>query len=71
MKIELIEHGQCFEVGFTAETLKEASLLVRLGKNATKEIRAIDAHAHNDGTLTGFIVIGKHKQASSSVRRNR
>ena len=71
MIAKLIENGGCFSVEFKAETIADAALLSRMAVNATKEIRNLNAYAHNDGTFSGSIVIGKAKNNDSSLRRTR
>lgn len=68
MKVELREHEGCFEVFLEPEDMKDAALLVRFGLNATKEVRSVDTTANRDGSFHSYIVIGKCRNASGSVR---
>lgn len=68
MKITLQEYDGCFSFDMEAETLKDAALLVRMGINATKEIRFLSAIAPSDGDFRGIVVIGKRKRPTAEVR---
>lgn len=69
MKIEVNEESECFGFDLKPENVEEAALLVRFGLNATKELRCVDTTAYRDGTFTTWIVIGKKKNDSGSVRK--
>ena len=67
MKVELIEHEGCFEIGLKPESMEDVVLLIRFGINATKEVRSIGAYAHQDKTASAWLVVGKRSKASSEV----
>lgn len=69
MKVELREHGGCFEVHMTAESLVEAAQLTRMGMNSTKEIRTLATYVSESGTFSLSCVVGKAKRASNEVPR--
>ena len=69
MKITLTEHGACFCLEFEAESLKDASTLVRLARNGLKDIRAGNVSAHEDG-VSGYITIGKRKDPRNRAAFN-
>jgi hypothetical protein len=71
MKVIIVEREGCFGMEATAETMAEAALLVRMGMNATKEIRCLSATANQDGTFGACIVLGKHRDANNDVPRRR
>lgn len=71
MKITLQEFGGCFSVRCVAETLPDANVLVRMGMNATKDVRSVTAYANDDGTFSASIVLGKHRKANSYIPRRR
>lgn len=60
MKITLNEWDGCFCLDFEAENLADAAMLVRLGRNGTKEVRAGNVSVQEKG-VTGYITIGKRK----------
>ena len=71
MKSELTEHGECFEVSFTPETIEEAATIIRMGMNGVKEVRSYSANVYKDHTISGYIVIGKRKSPRSNVAPGR
>ncbi len=71
MKITLKENDGCFAFGLTAETLEDAALLVRFGTNRTDQINSAEIIAHEDGSFSGHLVIGKNKRASGYIQRRR
>lgn len=71
MKITLKEWEGCFGFDLEAESMQDAALLVRMGMNATKEIRHISATANQDGTFHGSLVLGKHKSANNDIPRRK
>lgn len=69
MKITLNEYEGCFCFDLEAETLNDAALLVRFGRNATKEVRSAATsvgEANRDGNfpVTAYATIGKRKAGS-------
>ena len=68
MKVTVQEHSACFGIELTPETIAEAALLIRLGINATKDVRSVSATAHADGSIYGSVVIGKRKQSRCAVK---
>lgn len=72
MKIHVVENEGCFGLTLTAEDIKEAALLTRLGANATKEIRYFTTSASQEGEFSTGIVFGKDKRGGGDVpNRNR
>jgi hypothetical protein len=69
MIIQLKEHEGCFAFELTPETTQDAALIVRLGINATKEVRHLSAAVNSDGTFGGTLVLGKHKAANNHIPR--
>lgn len=71
MKAEVDEYDGCFSIILEAETLAEAAIVVRMGINATKELRCVDALAtrNGDNPIYVAIVIGKRKQSESGIGR--
>ena len=67
MKVTVNEHQGCFGIDLAPETMAEAALLVRLGVNATAEIRTCSTKAYNDGTFGFDLVLGKHRRADSAI----
>lgn len=69
MKAKIAEYEGCFQIELDAETLEDAALIVRLGRNRTKELRSLNATASPSGGFVVSLVIGKRKDASSLVSR--
>lgn len=61
-----VEHGGCFEVCLTAETLKEAATLTRMARSATKEMRHASTTAFEGEFMTQFI-FGKRRQPRNQI----
>lgn len=68
MKVKLNEFNGCFAAEFTAETVEDAAALVRMAANRTSELRSCSASVHMDGTVYGYIDIGKRKNATSNIK---
>lgn len=68
MKIQITEHEGCFGLDITPESMAEAALLTRLALNATKEVRSLDTTAAGSGDFNTWIVFGKRRRPTSSVR---
>jgi hypothetical protein len=60
----------CFSVELEAETLEDASWLVRLKTNYTKELRSVSAFVSESGRFSGTIVVGKSKNPVNSIQRS-
>lgn len=72
MTIHVVENEGCFGLELTAEDMVEASLLTRMGANATKEIRHFSTSAHTNGAFSTAIVFGKDQRGIGEVpNRNR
>jgi hypothetical protein len=68
MKVQIVEYEGRFGLEIEPETVADASILVRLKINGTKEILGIYAEALRGGTMNGYIVIGKRRQVRSEVK---
>lgn len=66
MKVTFQEFDECFSIDLHAEDLEECALLVRLGLNATKDLRSVTSYAYKD--ISSAIVIGKRKNHTSMVK---
>jgi len=51
----------------TSRAAQDAVLLIRFGLNSTGEVINKSALANKDGTLTGYLTIGKHKRSDEYV----
>lgn len=69
MKAQFTEHEGCFSIDLQAENMQDAALLVRLGTNATSELRHLSTVVNQCGTFESSIVIAKRKQATSVVQK--
>lgn len=69
MKVTLTEYPGCFGIDMHAECLQDATVLVRLGMNYTKELRACTVQACGDDDIWGYVVIGKRRQPIRLVSR--
>jgi len=67
MKAKLIEHGACFEIVLEPETTQEQAAIIRFGMNSTKDLRSLSANVYQDLTVSGYVILGKRKQATSAV----
>jgi hypothetical protein len=67
MKVELSEYGECFSIDLSAEDMKEAALLTRMGMNSKKEITMIDTYINQDGTFKFNLVLPKSKKANNYI----
>lgn len=68
MKVKATEFDGCHSFELEAETLADAAFLVRMGMNSTPELRSLGADAYKDGTIFGYIVIGKSDLTQPSQR---
>jgi hypothetical protein len=68
MKLTAGEYRGCFAFELEPESIAEAALLTRFALNSTKELRAAQTFANEDGFRTS-IVIGKLKNPISGVKR--
>ena len=74
MKAVVQEYAGCFEIVLDAESIQEAAHLVRMGINATSDLRSLtttvlsDAHADATGFQTS-LVVGKRQRAVDTVPR--
>lgn len=68
MKADLIEHEGCFEISLTPENMEEQASIVRMGMNAKKEVRSFSASVYKDLHVSGYVVLGKRKDANSYIR---
>lgn len=66
MKAQLIDHGGCFEIALTSETMEEASVIALFGINKTTELRGAFSYAHKDHFLAS-VVIGARKQRTDKI----
>lgn len=71
MKITMLENEGCFVFNMEAETMQDAALLTRYSINVTNEVRSASAAAYSDGNFLGHCVLGKRKQASTTIARAR
>ena len=75
MKAELTEHEGCFAIELEAETVVEAALIARFAINHTKEIRGtggrVDKPIGQESCFSAYIVVGKRKDAGSSIPRRK
>ena len=67
MKIELREHAGCFGFELVPETMEDQALLARLAVNHTKVVRSVCVNAHADLAMTASVVLGKRRNAKSSL----
>ncbi len=68
MKATVTEHGACFDVHLEPESMEDMATLVRMGMNATKELRSRETYLFTDHTCSASIVLGKRKQATSCIK---
>lgn len=69
MRAICAEHEGCFEIVLTADTLAEASTLVRFGLNRTTEMRhATTWTTRNSADIGMSLVIGKRKNVVSEIK---
>jgi len=68
MKVNFIEYSDDFGIIFEAETVEDASKLVRYGINKTKEIKYSEVFADRDEKVSMQIVIRKKKQSRCIIR---
>jgi len=71
VKCEVTEYPGFFGVELTPETIEEAAVLIRLGMNATRELRYVGAAARSDKTIDASITIGKAKRGASAIARGK
>lgn len=69
MKITMRENEGCFAFEMQAETMADAALLTRFSTNVTDEVRSAGSYAHNDGTFSGAVVLGKRRHWDTRIRR--
>lgn len=62
MKAKLTEYEGCFSIELTAEDLKEAAAIARMGSGSTMEVRTKCASASKEGEFTAHVVFGKDKR---------
>ena len=67
MKVTMNEHESCFSIDLEAETMEDASMLVRFGMNSTKELKYSAANSYKDGTFYGSVTIGKRKRTVTRI----
>jgi hypothetical protein len=70
MKSLIKEWDGCFEIILKPETMEEQAQIIRMGMNATKEIRSFSSDINRNLTVGGYIVLGKKKRTRSSVNHN-
>jgi hypothetical protein len=71
MKLIFKEFDHDFYLNFVAEDMQEAALLVRFGMNATKELRHTSTSVESSGHFSANISIGKRKNASGYINKNK
>ncbi len=71
MKVTLNEYEGCFGIDLSAETMLEASQLVRLGMNTTKELKFNKCYVNKDGTFSSSTIIAKHRRAGSEIPKRK
>lgn len=69
MKVIVHEFEGCFSIDLTAENMKEAATLTRMGMNRTQEIRSAESSASESGEFCASIVFAKSKRASTRIPR--
>ena len=69
MKASLLESDHGFSLSLVAENMEDAAKLVRMGVNATKELKLLDTAAYKDGSIASYITVGKSKKPTSSVKK--
>jgi hypothetical protein len=69
VKVSVTEHEGCFEVELNPESIEDATLLVRMGLNVTKEVRTSMAYAPKNSTVSYTCVLGKRKQQRWTVEQ--
>lgn len=67
MRAHIQEHEGCFTIDVTAETLAEAALLVRIARDATKDIRHFSTTPHKNGESGTFITLGKRRRSRAML----
>ena len=67
MKVTMNEYESCFSINLEAETMEDASVLVRFGMNGTKELIHKGANSYKDGTFYGSVTIGKRKRTVTGI----
>ena len=71
MKVKVEEFESCFGIDLEPENLEDATFLIRMGINATKEVRSVNACAEKNSGITGYVVLGKRKIPSSQILKAR
>jgi hypothetical protein len=71
MKLKITEHSSSFWLNFEAETVEEASMLVRMGINAIASSACVHAYAAEKGGVSGSISFRKAKSDTGYIRRRR
>jgi hypothetical protein len=66
MKVEVNEYEGCFAIDLEPENLEDAVFLIRMGMNATKEIRTIACYV-STSCISGSVVLAKRKNDSSLI----
>ena len=71
MKIFIVEGDNRFWLELTAETVEDASALIRLKLNAKAASPSIRIYAHQNGVVAGDVGFEKTQQQHSWIGRGR